>query len=126
MVDVFDVLTEARSWVDKGWTQGYPARTAEGLCTRDVSDPEATSWCVVGGIWKALAELGVWSLEHDARVLFEDVVGCNPATWNDDPWRTKEQVLEALDRAIARAARPMTVEGLTEVLDAHGWAEVGA
>lgn len=123
MIDVFDVLSEARNWIDKGWCQGTAARQASGEVA-GYDRPEAASWCIVGSIWKAIEELEVpqpsrEGLEIAARALFQRAAGENPSRFNDGLGRTKEAVLDALDRAISLP--PPTPEELTRML---GWGEL--
>jgi hypothetical protein len=50
------VLLRAAELVAMGWTRGTPARDAKGQKVRSTSQ-QATAWCVVGAVDRALYEL---------------------------------------------------------------------
>lgn len=85
-------LRNARALIEKGWTQGLLARNKDGEGA--FSDAtEAVSFCAVG----ACVRSGV-SCGHLKKLL-----GVDTTSWNDTPGRTKEEVLDLFDRAIALA-----------------------
>jgi hypothetical protein len=49
------VLLRAAELVELGWTRGTAARDADGQKVRSTS-PQATAWCVVGAVDRALYE----------------------------------------------------------------------
>lgn len=93
-----EILKEARRLIaEKGWTQGVYARHANGNLI-DPMEGNAACFCSLGAIWKVG---GI--LEHAFAVIaLEGVIGISLAEWNDDPSRTKEEVLAAFDEAIRR------------------------
>src|SRR5260370_35338762 len=50
------ILLRAAELVAMGWTRGTAARDANGLKVRSTA-PQATAWCVVGAVDRALSEL---------------------------------------------------------------------
>jgi hypothetical protein len=100
-----EVLVTARNLLDReGWIQDY-TWTREGRCT-------------VGAVLTPhLTEGSIEALE-----LFADLIGCPRdwmaiAHWNDDPDRTKEQVLAVFDTAIAATAPPPPDPQWTEIVE---------
>lgn len=87
---VADVLREARGLIAK-----------HGWC-RNVYKNAFGEMCAAGAIRCASGDSKV---KFEARgFLCAAINGASITQWNDRPRRTKEQVLEAFDRAIARAA----------------------
>jgi hypothetical protein len=101
------LLLRAAELITIGWTGGTAARDAEGQKVRSTA-PQATAWCVVGALDRALYELvnldvyDLLGLEVDAydtapgplevlralRRPLQRVLGRgDPATWNDDVCR---------------------------------------
>ena len=126
------LLLRAAEVIAQGWTRGTAARDADGQKVRSTS-PQATRWCVVGAVDRALYELltldvyDLLSLEVDAydaascplevlralRRPLQRVLGRRDlAHWNDhvcpDP-ATAEQLLR---EAAAQIGRPGPV-GIT-------------
>ena len=62
------ILLRAAELVALGWTRGTAARDAAGQKVRSTA-PQATAWCVVGAVDRALYEL--WSLDVYARLGLE-------------------------------------------------------
>lgn len=101
---IHETLVQARNRVDQGWTQGA-WRTDDGkVCAasavvdaaREAGDATAAFGCLV-------AVLGLEVHGHHCREAFQ--------LWNDAHGRTKEQVLDAFDAAIAATApEPFPVE----------------
>jgi hypothetical protein len=54
------ILLRAAELVAMGWTRGTAARDASGQKVRSTA-PQATAWCVVGAVDRALNEL--WNLD---------------------------------------------------------------
>src|SRR5258705_9984221 len=74
------ILLRAAELVAMGWTRGTAARDANGLKVRSTA-PQATAWCVVGAVDRALCEL--WSLDVYALLGLEvdayDTASCSLA-----------------------------------------------
>ena len=83
------LLAAARLIERKGWCQGA-GTDARGR------------HCLMG----ALNEVGtIRGIDRARTALMRQFPGSFVTTWNDEPWRTKKQVLTAL-RTAARAPRP--------------------
>lgn len=89
------ILDEAKDLIEKGWHQGYFAQNADG---RDVdsSDPNACAFCVLGAVFHAAGDKPA-GLAYDALIAVSP--GGMPAEFNDQPGRTKEEVLDLIDAA---------------------------
>lgn len=90
------ILTEARELIRAGWTQGDYTSIEDGkVC-----------YCAVGAVRKAAGLLGGGELfdnpSYDGAInRLHRVVGGSIPYWNDVYGRTREEVVEAFDRAIA-------------------------
>ncbi len=62
------ILVRAAELVAMGWTRGTAARDATGQKVRSTA-PQATAWCVVGAVDRALYEL--WNLDVYALLGLE-------------------------------------------------------
>jgi len=114
MDDSQAILKETRSLLAKGWYQGFLARTSSG---REVfpQDREATQFCILGAIGRAEYNLGVscrvgdvcerFVIEHGNIPRFGSVYR-TLTSWNDAPTTTQQDVLDAVDRAIAFVEAP--------------------
>lgn len=87
---VLDVLKGARELVAKGWTQGAFQR---GGC-----------YCALGAIIKAAEPVSEARLvaEDEAVRHLQDLVGNYVDEWNDEDYRTQDEVVAAFDKAIER------------------------
>jgi hypothetical protein len=87
--------------IERGWTQGAIARDAIGFSVPSLGH-DAARWCTVGAISRAAPDgCDVYWVALD---LLRNVVGTSAIEiWNDQPTRTKEDVLAAFDKAIALA-----------------------
>lgn len=105
MSDVKLTLIEARQKISEGWTQGAYARMSNEVDDggKVYADSRlATCWCSVGAVGAVTPE-AMSSLPALNKI--KEVMNW-PSTadiiqWNDDPTRTKEEVLDLFDRAIA-------------------------
>lgn len=99
---VLDVLKKARSYVERGWISRAMARDSAGELVHPC-DPYATCWCLSGAIRAAQGQKLIPQVEIEITKLLREVGGFNKPVyqWNDDPDRTKYEVLELLDRALA-------------------------
>lgn len=97
--------------IDKGWIKGDYARDADGNRVPAVSS-SATCYCILGALKAAshsvddhtgaMAPLRcsiVNAINGMRKTNFGADYGIHP--WNDDPARTKEEVLAVFDAAIA-------------------------
>jgi hypothetical protein len=86
--EVHEVLVRARNLIDRhGWQQGDMGNANEG-------------YCIEGACRAAGSDYGDWS---EVRAPLGIAI---PFVWNDEPGRTKEEVLAVLDAAIAATAPP--------------------
>ena len=120
-----DILETAKALIEEnGWTQGYYARNAANDKIPSWKQ-EAVCFCTVGALIRACGELRdhIYHSEETKELslyekqvlldalevhtslardyLFKGVGEPHTPTWNDDPTRTKQDVLDAYDRAIA-------------------------
>jgi hypothetical protein len=98
------ILKNARTLIEKGWCQGAWARNKKGKPVQ-WDNSAAASWCLRGAIHKGAAEASsrdtagaTVTIERILRDRFHVIDGLT--WWNDDPKRTKKDVLKALDIAI--------------------------
>jgi len=87
-----------------GWSHGAPARDGSGAPVAIASD-EAEAWSVCAAF--ALAAKDGIPLDRISGDLyaFGAVTGATSLEgWNDNPARTREQVLAALDAALVRVS----------------------
>jgi hypothetical protein len=95
-----DALRSVRARIERGWSQDADARAAGGEAVR-LGSPEACSWSLVGAF--ALAATDGIPMNHVApalRAIAEAAGTDSLVEWNDDPMRTHEEVLDALDAAL--------------------------
>ncbi|WNM70268.1 hypothetical protein [Myxococcus phage Mx1] len=104
-------LESAKSYIEKGWTQDYYAKTESGRVV-EACDEGAVCWCLRGALQRARADViktgvegdGVWTLSSSAERLLEEVGEISHIPrWNDKLGRTQEQVLDLLQKAIDQA-----------------------
>jgi len=97
---ISEVLSAMRTKIAKGWTQKASARDVDGnIC--DPSSDKAATWCVLGS-YAAVAprdQFRTWFKVAD-RLHKHTGPGWTDG-WNDTEGRTQEEVLIALDKAIA-------------------------
>ena len=97
-----DALRAIRARIENGWSQDAYARDAFGEQVPLGSD-EAISWTLCGAF--ALAGKDGTPMGHLPAALraLAKVTGMESINgWNDEATRTKEEVLEALDAAVAQ------------------------
>lgn len=111
-----EILRAARAKVEQGWTQGARAAT-DGREEVSPLSPFATCFCSLGAI-DAVCRLDfAFMVDEYARNAYAQLrrAACGDegtwpgglSNWNDTPGRTKAEVLDAFDRAIAAAeAKP--------------------
>ncbi len=98
MTDVVGILTKARRLVERGWTQGAPARNAVGEAADKYAD-DAVCFCITAAIWRAA---GACPEAYQAEKAFrkEAIRGGRIAYWNDLVCKSQAQALAAFDTAI--------------------------
>lgn len=97
-MSVREVLIGALALIEKGWCQGSPAKNEAG---DEVwfNDPTATQFCLIAAISKTVGT------NQDLRrylLPLEKFLPKNkwPWSWNDEPGRTKEEVVDLFRKAI--------------------------
>jgi hypothetical protein len=110
---VLEVMKGARKILLKyQWIQGTYAEQKDGQSV-DPGNPDATGFCLLGALVRAegrdsyRAHGTAHSLAEDKLVQLIPAKQEQPsvADWQDEPKRTKKQVLALLDRAIRREAK---------------------
>ncbi len=76
------------------------ARDAQGTSVIP-EDDAACSWCLIGAISLVCGNAGITSYGTRDRLLSVLYLRGGLSFWNDWPHRTKDQVLDLIDRAIA-------------------------
>src|SRR5690348_9289619 len=100
MATTKEILILARDKIVEGWAQGYYAYTAEGMRCNSANE-NACSWCALGALSIAMNKLvgppdidqSNWGLYGRVRDLLDSKTNDNLAEWNDQPGRTKEEVV---------------------------------
>lgn len=88
-----EILIRGKERIKDGWCQGSLWTDTEGV---DCDLNRAACYCALG----AITEVEVDS-EHDAYcILVGQLGGDRLSDWNDDPDRTKQEVLDLFTRAI--------------------------
>lgn len=114
-MNTVEILMRAKVKIVCGWTQGMLAEDEDGSdCVP--TDPAAVCWCSMGAIESAVGRersSAGWPYEQrqeyqaaiDAlkRIILRDFKETEIPVWNDDEHRTKDEVLNAFDKAIALA-----------------------
>lgn len=93
-----EILVAARALIaEKGWCTGVMARDANGHAVGE-QDSNAACYCVLGALTAANGD----EIPNSVYVAFAYANGAESIVdWNDVKGRTKEEVLEAFDKAIA-------------------------
>ena len=112
------MVNEARRLVAVGWCQGAHARDDTGLEVPSWSD-EARSWSLLGALlssWHrqdsngdgsvAAHLIDAHALGQATEVLGEVLETASLDGWNDEPGRTPAEVVDALERTLARLDEP--------------------
>lgn len=80
-------ILAAKARIQKGWTKWAFAVNLEGCAVR-FDNPNAVCWCLRGAFD-----------DKPPDIIYKLTRGM-PGTWNDQPERTKDEVLELLDNAL--------------------------
>lgn len=93
-----DKLLKVRALIERGWSQGSYARDGNGRSV-DLGSWLAASFCLSGAIKHAC-----WN-DYDAECQIDVLLDMPQGIvcWNDAHIRTKQEVLDRIDAAIARA-----------------------
>jgi hypothetical protein len=98
-----EVLIKAAELLESSpiaWTQNHIARDAEGYPEK-ANSPNVCSWCALGAIAK-VQNLPDAPQEHNpAAMLLAYHLKVNIVDWNDNPLRTREDVINGLRSAAA-------------------------
>ncbi|WP_420825587.1 DUF6197 family protein [Terrihabitans soli] len=90
------ILIRARDRVKAGWSQQAFARDGEDRPTSEWS-PTAVRWDAMGSVWAVGGTLA----EINFLRSFLPLGSGGLLTWNDDPERSPEQVIQLFDDAIS-------------------------
>ena len=117
MNNLEQLLTLAKGYIEQGWCQWFHAKDAnEKRC--DVNSPDAITWCATGAIIRATNETHFQHLTNKEKCVIANkalnaltdsiydiyaFLYISAAKWNDQPSRTKAEVLEIYDHAIEKA-----------------------
>jgi hypothetical protein len=82
------------------WTQRWLARNAEGNNTSP-RNPNACSWCALGAIAKVQNLPDAPQEYNPAAMLLAYHLKVNIVDWNDNPLRTRADVIKGLREAAA-------------------------
>jgi hypothetical protein len=96
-----DILIKAAELLDSAptaWTQKHIARD-EGGWPEPANHPNACSWCALGAIAKAQNLPDAPQGDNPAAKLLASHLGVNIVDWNDNPLRTREDVIQGLREA---------------------------
>lgn len=96
-----NALRAVRARLERGWSQGVDARDADGLAV-PLGNEDAHSWSVLGAFALAATDGTPTNRIAPALRALADVTQTRSLVeWNDNPHRTRQQVLDAFDSAIA-------------------------
>lgn len=99
-MSVKNILIHARDLISKGWTQQTMARNDLGYPV-SCHDPYATCYCLSGALLKSCCS---FDEKYNTYAYIEDilknVIDDTIMSWNDTPFRTQQEVVDALNKAI--------------------------
>jgi hypothetical protein len=105
-----ELLRRACDLVRSGWTQHADARSADGVEVQPWQET-AVSWSLLGALVAALEERAdrghELPLDHLAAALnelAERIDEDSLTNWNDEPARTRDDVIDTLEAAATSAA----------------------
>ena len=97
------ILQEAHSLIEKGWTQKVFALDTNGK-EIDPMSPGARCWCASGAVWKVVGNDAAEAYTSACSIL--DNLVCsnfnNVTEFNDCPETTQSDVLHIFEKAIER------------------------
>lgn len=95
-MNVTEILSKARFFVQKGWTKGAFARDEHDVSVSPISD-SACRWCLLGALRTVVGE---GESNFKARLLLRGVTGYDDLGCFNDDCHSVDKVISALDRAI--------------------------
>ena len=96
------LLWRARAKIEQGWCQGASAQTSEGKPTM-AGSCDASRWCMSGALEAATRVLDSDEAAKRAHAALRwSIQRNNLEVWNDVEGRTRADVLNAYNRAIAK------------------------
>jgi hypothetical protein len=95
-----EVLIQAKAIIERGWCQGTYAIDNDGHPV-DFDSQKAVAWCIRGAT--CLIAPDGYHNRYGAHELIKSITITPISQWNDEPGRTKEEVLDVLTQAIALA-----------------------
>lgn len=102
-----EILQRAKARIERGWCKQILAKDQDGANV-EAKSLEACTWCLEG----ALEAEGVEAYNETIplNIFLRNLLGTDRSLyqWNDDPRRTKQEVLALLDRGIAKLAEEET------------------
>ena len=125
-MNTVDYLKAAREFIVKGWAHPDTLAFDADRNPCPPYDKEAVSWDILGAVYAVrLTPAGSKLDEDQRRKLHEDasvalrlfVPRGRLGMWNDAPGRTKEEVLELYDKAIALASTEEGQERIRKFLE---------
>jgi hypothetical protein len=97
-----EALGAVRTRIQRGWSQGADARDASGKAVAMTSEG-AEAWSVLGSFALAATDgIPINHIHAALRALVDVTQADSLKDWNDSPLRNQQDVLDALDAAIAR------------------------
>lgn len=96
------IAARKRITPEGAWCQGGIAKDETGVKV-DIDSPRAVAWCAWGAT-------GLGDATRQADAALARALGSDRCvvSWNDDPKRTKKQVLALFDKAIALRRKEVT------------------
>lgn len=109
---ILQILTNTKARINSGWCQNYWAKDEKGHCC-SYENPNACSFCINGAVLKSRTspDIDVYDVFRHIRRA-GNIPSMGIPLWNDNPNRTKEEVIALLDKAIQDVNIPLPEEVL--------------
>ena len=102
--DIKEGLEEAKSLVEKGWTQDAERRDKQGNAVYDGDDDsQVVEWSMNGAMFSVsirFRHIPFMDMLETLERVMPNPLFVIVQEWNDEPNRTKEEVLAMFDKAI--------------------------
>jgi hypothetical protein len=102
-----ELLTHARDKISQGWCQGEMARDRNGDAVLP-SSSEARQWCLVGAVLSVPpTSMREYIVQNQVLIVLAELTRMSwwkVGRWNEKIYRTQEEVVALLDRAIIEVA----------------------